>query len=102
MKRTTVMLDEAAYAELESYARRDGLSTGRLIRDAMELYLTERERQDAGAPTPLPSFVGMVDDPSVQGEDVEDFLAAWLPSHEEGERTAGSPPAQGDHRAGGG
>jgi hypothetical protein len=87
MKRTTVMLDEGAYAELEAYARRDGVSTGRLIRDAMELYLTDRERRDADAPSPLPSFVGAVDDPDmVHGADAERFLAAWLPLHEHDER----------------
>lgn len=87
MKRTTVMLDEGAYAELESYARRDGVSTGHLIREAMERYLTDRERREAAAPVPLPSFVGAVDDPDmVQGADVEEFLEAWLPTHEEDER----------------
>lgn len=95
------MLDEAAYAELEAYARRDGVSTGHLIREAMERYVADRERQDVGAPNPLPSFVGMVDDPSVQGEDVEDFLTAWLPIHEEDERNAPWPPANGDPDAGG-
>lgn len=102
MKRTTVMVDERAYAELEAYARRDGVSTGHLIREAMERYVTDRERRDVGAPNPLPSFVGMVDDLSVQGEDVEDFLAAWLPIHEEDERNAPWPPATGDADAGGG
>lgn len=96
------MLDEGAYAELESYARRDGVSAGHLIREAMELYLSERERRDAGAPNPLPSFVGMVDDPSVQGEEVEDFLRDWLPIHEEGERNAPGPPTDGGPDAGGG
>jgi len=86
MKRTTVMLDEGVYAELESYARRDGVSTGRLIREAMELYLSERERLEGGAPNPLPSFVGAIDDPDIQGTDVEDFLAAWMPLHEADER----------------
>ncbi len=42
MKRTTVMLDEGAHAELEAVARRDGVSRGRLIRDAMERYLADR------------------------------------------------------------
>lgn len=95
------MLDEAAYAELEGYARRDGVSTGRLIRDAMELYLTDRERREADAPNPLPSFVGAVDDPDlVHGADAEDFLAAWLPIHEEDERNGPWARSRGDDDAG--
>lgn len=101
MKRTTVMLDEGAYAELEAYARRDGVSAGRLIRDAMELYLTDRERREAGAPNPLPSFVGAVDDPDmVQGADAEEFLASWLPLHEEDERNGPQARIATDHDAG--
>jgi hypothetical protein len=94
MKRTTVMVDEGTYAELESLARRDGVSTGHLIREAMASYVTDRERQEnGGPPNPLPSFVGAVDDPDMQGADVEDFLAAWMPIHEADERDG--PWAQG-------
>jgi hypothetical protein len=56
MKRTTIMVDEGTYADLEEYARRDGVPTARLIREAMERYVTERERQAEAQP--LPDFVG--------------------------------------------
>jgi hypothetical protein len=58
MKRTTVMVDERVYTELETYARLDGVSTGRLIRDAMERYVTERQEQKSERERELPSFVG--------------------------------------------
>ena len=57
MKRTTIMVDEAVYADLEDYARRDGVPTARLVREAMERYVSERERD--AQPRPLPDFVGM-------------------------------------------
>jgi hypothetical protein len=50
------MVDEATCADLEDYARRDGGPTLRLIREAMERYLAEREREVS--PQPLPDFVG--------------------------------------------
>jgi hypothetical protein len=56
MKRTTIMVDEGTYGDLEEYARRDGVPTARLIREAMERYVTERERHSERRP--LPDFVG--------------------------------------------
>ncbi len=74
MKRTTIMVEEAAYAELEEYARRDGVPTARLVREAMERYLTERERTTE--PRPLPAFVGVLQGggEAIAGRD-EDLLA---------------------------
>jgi len=73
MKRTTVMLDEGVYSELESYARRDGVS--RVGSSARPWSCTSSGATRSGAPNPLPSFVGAIDDPDIQGTDVEDFLA---------------------------
>lgn len=57
MKRITTTVDPSTYAQLEDLARRDGVATARLIRDAMERYVTEREREME--PLPLPDWVGM-------------------------------------------
>jgi len=57
MKRITTTVDSSTYAQLEDLARRDGVATARLIRDAMERYVTEREREME--PLPLPDWVGM-------------------------------------------
>lgn len=57
MKRTTILVEEAVYAELEAYAHRDGVPTAHLVREAMERYVAEREK--TAEPQPLPPFVGM-------------------------------------------
>lgn len=78
MRRTTIMVDQATYADLEEYARQDGVPTARLIREAMERYVTEREQRagESGGRV-LPSFVGMLDSGSmVTGAAVEEYLEA--------------------------
>jgi hypothetical protein len=57
MKRITTTVDPATYGLLEDIAHRDGVATARLIRDAMERYVSERQRDLA--PLPLPDWVGM-------------------------------------------
>ena len=57
MKRITTTVDPATYGLLEDLAHRDGVATARLIREAMERYVTERQREME--PLPLPDWVGM-------------------------------------------
>jgi hypothetical protein len=81
VKRTTVMLPEATYAELEEFARRDGVPTAHLVREAMEQYVTTREERDSARPRTLPAFVGMLDiQDGVNAADIEEWLQQnWVP-----------------------
>ncbi|OGN80680.1 MAG: hypothetical protein A2X23_07415 [Chloroflexi bacterium GWC2_73_18] len=56
MKRTTIMADEAVMTELEYLAREDGVPTSRLVREALERYVSERTKKRKRR---LPSFVGI-------------------------------------------
>lgn len=57
MKRITTTVDPLTYGLLEDLAHRDGVATARLVRDAMERYVVERQREME--PLPLPDWVGM-------------------------------------------
>lgn len=57
MKRITTTVDPATYGLLEDLAHRDGVATARLVREAMERYVTGRQREME--PLPLPDWVGM-------------------------------------------
>jgi hypothetical protein len=57
MKRITTTVDPSTYGLLEDLARRDGVATARLVRDAMERYVSDRQREME--PLPLPDWVGM-------------------------------------------
>lgn len=56
MRRTTIMADEAVMTELEYLAREDGVPTSRLVREALDRYVTERNKSRRRR---LPAFVGM-------------------------------------------
>lgn len=60
MKRITTTVDPSTYGLLEELAHRDGVATAKLVREAMDLYVTERQREIE--PLPLPDWVGMVID----------------------------------------
>lgn len=57
MKRITTTVDPSTYGLLEDLAHRDGVATARLVREAMERYVAERQREME--PLPLPDWVGM-------------------------------------------
>jgi hypothetical protein len=59
MKRITTSVEPATYAALEDLARRDGVSTSHLLREAMERYVTERDQ--TLEPSPLPEWVGTLE-----------------------------------------
>ncbi|MBI2776836.1 MAG: hypothetical protein HYX57_06200 [Chloroflexi bacterium] len=56
MKRITTTVDTATYGLIEDLAHRDGVATAQLVREAMERYVAERERDLK--PLPLPGWVG--------------------------------------------
>jgi hypothetical protein len=76
MKRITTTVDPATYARLDDLARHDGVPTARLIREAMERYVTDREA--ALEPSPLPDWVGMIEgDGEPFAERIDEILAEY-------------------------
>ncbi len=74
MKRITTTVDPATYRRLEDFAHQDGVATARLVREAMERYVTERQRDMV--PLPLPDWVGMFQgDGGPFAERAEEILA---------------------------
>jgi len=74
MQRITTNVDQGVYVRLEELARRRHLPTSRLVREALERYVTEAEA--LLEPTPLPDWVGMLDGPgSPYAEIDEDVLS---------------------------
>ena len=77
MKRITTTVDPSTYSLLEELAHRDGVATAKLVREAMDLYVTERQREIE--PLPLPDWVGTVNDGepfAERGDQILDEVAA--------------------------
>ena len=77
MQRITTNVDPAVYARLEDLARRRGVPMARLIREAMERYVTDAEA--TMEPEPMPDWIGMLDGPGgdYAGRDEEVLDATW-------------------------
>lgn len=74
MKRITTTVDPLTYGLLQDLAHRDGVATARLVREAMERYVVERQREME--PLPLPDWVGMFEgDVEPFAERAEEILA---------------------------
>lgn len=97
MKRITTSVDPTTYAALEDLARRDGVSTSRLLREAMERYVAERDR--TLEPHALPDWVGMLEgDGQPFAERDEALLDEWWAAELEKQHTAeleAQPPEPG-------
>jgi predicted transcriptional regulator len=80
MQRITTTVNGSVYARLEELARRDNAPVARLVREAMERYVTEREA--AIEPEPLPDWVGMLEGPGGEfASRAEEILdAEWAES----------------------
>jgi hypothetical protein len=76
MRRTSVLLDPQILIELERLARRSGVPTSHVIREAMERYVADAA---ATADPALPSFVGIVSGPGDVARRDEEILRAELP-----------------------
>ncbi len=63
----TVYMSHEMQASLKALAKRTGRSQADLMREALELYVRGQQRQ-------LPSFVGIIEDGSLQARYVEDWL----------------------------
>ena len=101
MKRTTVMLPERTYAEMEEFARRDGVPTAHLVRAAMEQYVTAREERESLGHRSLPAFVGTIDSAEmIDAADIEDHLEATWPDVIEADRDDARAADRTESRAG--
>lgn len=95
------MLPERTYAEMEEFARRDGVPTAHLVRAAMEQYVSTREEREALGSRPLPAFVGALDSTDmIDAADVEDYLEATWPVVIEADRDDPPVTVRAGHRAG--
>lgn len=73
-KEAVLMVPVDLRQALAELARQTGASQEVLLREAIELFLIEQQR-------PMPSSIGMANDPDLSGADSEDWLAAnWHPS----------------------
>lgn len=61
MQRITTNVEPSVYARLEDLARRRRVPTARVIREALERYVTDEEA--AVEPEPLPDWVGRLEGP---------------------------------------
>lgn len=77
MQRITTTVDRRVYARLQDLARRDDVPVARLIREAMERYVVERETEMQ--PEPLPDWVGMIEGPGgdYASRDEEVLKSEW-------------------------
>lgn len=69
MSKTTLYLPAELRDALREAAQRTGRPEADLVRRALEVYLREEAR-------PLPSSIGIVDDPAFRGRDDEAWLEA--------------------------
>ena len=88
MRRTTILADPGLLTNLEEIARRDGLPTSHVIREAMERYVAAR-RSDALAD--LPALVGMFEGAGDVAERDEEILREEMPAAAE---AAAAKPAR--------
>lgn len=84
MQRITTNVEPTVYAKLEDLARRRDVPIARLIREAMERYVSEEEA--ALEPDPLPDWVGMFSGPgdAFAERDEEVLEANWPDALERG------------------
>lgn len=77
MKRTTILADERLLAEVSAVARRRGVTTSHVVREALERYVAD----DQAVERALPDLVGMFEwEGEPTGEDAERVLAREWPA----------------------
>jgi predicted transcriptional regulator len=82
MQRITTNVDPDVYERLEDLARRRNVPTARVIRDALERYVTDEEASQQAEP--LPDWVGMLEGPGGPWAEHDEAVldAAWTTSLE--------------------
>jgi plasmid stability protein len=74
MSKTTLYLPVDLQQALRAEARRSGASQAELVRQALETFLSGRER-------PLPKSIGIVADGTLSGRDVKKWIRATWGDH---------------------
>lgn len=77
MRRTTILADPELLTNMEELARRDGVSTSHVIREAMERYVVARRDPSSAE---LPALVGMFEGADDVAERDEEILRAEMPA----------------------
>lgn len=76
MKRTTVMMDELTYEQLQALARRKHTTTSLLIREAVARYVVAESTTEQ---SPLEDLIGLFEGPAEPlGERTEEIFAAAM------------------------
>ncbi len=93
MRRTTILADPEVLTNMEELARRDGVPTSHVIREAMERYLVTRRAESSAD---LPALVGMFEGAGDVAERDEEILRAEMPAAADaGAVEAGAVDARG-------
>lgn len=91
MKRTTILADERLLAEVAAVARRRGVTTSHVVREALERYVSDEQAE----PQSLPDLVGMFAwEGEPTGTTAEEVLERDWPgelSHDGDQSSAGNP-----------
>ena len=75
-EKTTLYLPTDMHRSLQEISRRTKKPQAQMIREALAIYLADQK-------PPVPKSIGIIDDPGLNGEDVEDWLQAhWRPDSE--------------------
>lgn len=77
MKRTTIFIDEAVLGRLRRFAKREGISSAAVVREAVATYLETQESEKRGVPKLAGRFESGHTDTS---ERVDELL--WKDCHE--------------------
>lgn len=77
MRRTTILADPELLTNMEELARRDGVPTSHVIREAMERYVVARRDPSSAE---LPGLVGMFEGADDVAERDEEILRAEMPA----------------------
>ena len=63
MKRTSLLVEEETLARLAAIARRQGVPTSKVIREALGAYVV-RQQAETGEAGPLDALIGLIDGPA--------------------------------------
>jgi len=88
MKRTSLLIEEETLARLAAIARRQGVPTSKVIREALGTYVVQRQAE-SGEAGPLDALIGLIDGPAEPlGARTEEIVAEEVARRFGAERVA--------------